>query len=358
MSIVQGLSGSSFVQVQRKESNIFGNQRSLAVCSRSIPRNRPIAIAAAKKEDERIFTDIFLDRRTLLASVSIGVAGMLGVTPAQAINTTSTPKPFVTDSEKYLGRPGETLGPAQMVRMRSEFKDVVKTELMSAIPKMSGAYPGLLKLAFMDATTFDIYQRFEPSGGANGSVHLRAELARPENKDLASLVTSLEVVKSSIDSAWVAHATEAGSARAPSPISWADLLAMAACVATIQKWGGSPEGGFPMRQGRVDTADSDPQGRALPFSADFSTAKDYFSKRNISTEEMLPLWMEVTDNLDSVKASADGTALLTMFAANPDVYKKKFMSGFTKLTSLGSSFDAYAYFYDESPFKGKVNKGL
>ena len=40
------------------------------------------------------------------------------------------------------------------MREKSEFNEVVKAELMAAIPGIAGAYPGLLKLAFLDAACY------------------------------------------------------------------------------------------------------------------------------------------------------------------------------------------------------------
>eukprot|EP00976_Prorocentrum_cordatum_P093267 1189299-Prorocentrum_minimum.AAC.5 len=246
---------------------------------------------------------------------------------------------------------------------RSEFRDVAKGELMAAMPGIEGAYPGMLKLAFIDAATFDIWRAEKPngierSGGANGSVRFVDEETRPEVNVYSPLLKALEPVKASIDSKWASLASSKGSSRAPDPISWADLIAMAAVVATIQKWGGSPEvGGFPVRQGRVDATQSDPSGRTLPLNADVSTAARWFAKRGIKQSEMLPLWMEVTDNKASLMADSKAVKMMEEYKADPALYQKNFITGFTKLTSLGSTFDGYAYFYDESPFAAKEKLG-
>lgn len=63
----------------------------------------------------------------------------------------------------------------------------------------------------------------------NGSVVLSSEEAsRPENKDLADLVGRLTVVKAAVDAA--------AEKRGSSPISWADLLVLAARTAVRAEW--------------------------------------------------------------------------------------------------------------------------
>lgn len=306
------------------------------------------------------------DRRAFLRALSVGaisVASTLTVgDEAKALNTYTTPKPFKADYEKYKDRAGSTVNPIQMAEMRAEFRDVAKGELMAAMPAIEGAYPGMLKLAFIDAATFDIWQPekpngIKPSGGANGSVRFLDEGKRSEVAVYEPLLTALEPVKESIDKKWAALAGSKGSARAPDPISWADLITMAAVVATIQKWGGSPDGGFPVRQGRVDAVESDPSGRTLPLGSDLQTAQAWFAKRGIKKNEMIPVWMEVTDNKASLKADLQTVKLMEAYEADPALYQKDFITGFTKLTSLGSTFDAYAYFYDQSPFAGKEKLG-
>lgn len=298
-----------------------------------------------------------VDRRAFLRAVSMGaisVASSLAMSEgANALNTYTEPKPFKTDFEKYNGRVGGTVAPMQMARMRSEFRDVAKGELMAVVPGIAGAYPGLLKLAFLDAATFDIWRHVypnnvEPSGGSNGS--LRFEKESPEMAPFNGLLTALEPVKASIDAKWASVAASKGSPRAPDPISWADLIAMAAVVATIQKWGGSPEGGFPVRQGRVDATESDPSGRTLPFDADLVTARKWFAKRGMKENEMIPIWMEVTENKASMQADENVAKRMAAYQSDAALFQKDFMAGFTRLTSMGSSYDGYAYFYDESPF--------
>lgn len=167
---------------------------------------------------------------------------------------------------------------------------------------------------------------------------------------MAGLITALEPVKVRIDAAWTAKAQEMSSERMPDPISWADLIAMAAVVAQIQKWGGSPEGGWPVRQGRSDVLEADPSGRSLSMNADVDTALAWFNKRGIHINAALPIWMEITDNLDSVKANPACAKLMAAYEADPAMFQKGFMMGFTQLSSLGTYYDAFAYFYDENPY--------
>jgi len=336
----------------------FAPKVTLARASRSkaVSSSRSLATHVVAKADSSSSPEEF-DRRAFLHAVSIGaisVASSLAMSEdANALNTYTQPKPFKSDYEKYKDRPGGTVAPMQMARMRSEFRDVAKGDLMAAVPGIQGAYPGLLKLAFMDAGTFNIWKHVkpngvEPSGGSNGS--LLFEIDRPEMAPYKDLLKALEPVKVSVDAKWASLAKSKGSPRAPDPISWADLITMAAVVATIQKWGASPEGGFPVRQGRMDAKSSDPSNRTLPFTADLVTAQKWFSKRGLKENEMLPLWMELTENTASLRADSKTAARMAVYEADTALFQKDFMHGFTKLTSLGSTFDAYMYFYDESPF--------
>lgn len=309
-------------------------------------RKRVVEMRAQEKPAE--------DRRAVLRGMVAGavVTGvqLFGNESAFAIQTRTTPRPFTLDYERWRDRAGSYLGPEQMARIRMEFKDTVKEILMKEVPKMDGAYPGLLQLAFLDAAPHSLWEVNELTGGANGSVRFSDELSRSDNKALAPLVSALEPVKAQIDAAWTAKAVAMGSERMPDPISYADLIAMAACVATIQKWGGSPVGGFPMRQGRTDVDAADPAGRSLALDADIATAKAWFNKRGIKFNVMVPLWMEVTTNPASAKADEAVAELMEKYEADPALYKKAFMTGFTQVTSLGTYYDGFAYFYDENPF--------
>ena len=74
----------------------------------------------------------------------------------------------------------------------------VKAILMEEVPKMKGAYPGLLQLAFLDAAPHSLWEPNVDTGGANGSVRFSEELSRPDNEALASLMAGLEPVKAKV----------------------------------------------------------------------------------------------------------------------------------------------------------------
>lgn len=317
---------------------------------------------AARSQGEssvREVSEVTCDRRGAMrasAAWLMGLSALCFDEKAEALQTTSSPRDFLTDYEKYKDSPGSTIGPSQMGRMRGEFRDLCRSKLMAAVPKMPGAYPGLLKLAFLDATGMDMWQNtrsfIAPTGGANGSVIFEKE--RAELQGMGPLIDALATVKSDIDGEWAKHAKDQGSPRAPIPISWADLITMAAVVATIQHWDEEVQTPFPVRQGRVDAVEADPKGRTLAFDAEISEVKAWFVKRNIKLNHMVPLWMELADSKDGLMADADCSELMATYEANPAQYKADFIFGFTQLTSLGSEYDAYAYFYDESPIKGKI----
>jgi hypothetical protein len=292
-------------------------------------------------------------RRSILRALAGAAVLSTGVEQASAIQTFTTPKPFVADYEKYKDRSGSMLGPRQMMREKSEFNEVVKAELMAAIPGIAGAYPGLLKLAFLDAACYDLTDYPNATGGVNGSIVFSEELARPENAMAKAMVEALQPVKTKIDAAWAAKAQVMGAERPVDAISWADLIAMAGVAATILQWGGSPPGGFAVRQGREDTAVPDPVDRHLSLNADAASAKAWFKKRGIKLAAAVPVWMAVTENAESAMADEEIARLVAKYDADTTEYQKQFMTGFTQVTSLGSYFDGFAYFYDESPFSSR-----
>ena len=59
---------------------------------------------------------------------------------------------------------------------------------------------------------------------------------------------------------------------------------------------------------------------------------------------------QVTTNPASAKADTAVAELMAKYEADPALYKKAFMTGFTQVTSLGTYYDGFAYFYDENPF--------
>ena len=82
------------------------------------------------------------------------------------------------------------------------------------------------RLVFNDAATYNIATN---TGGLNGSIILsKEEASRPENADLSDYVAKLAQAKKVID--------EGGEKITQGPISWSDLMVLAARVAVRKQW--------------------------------------------------------------------------------------------------------------------------
>ncbi|KAH6761401.1 ascorbate peroxidase 6 [Perilla frutescens var. hirtella] len=126
--------------------------------------------------------------------------------------------------------------------------------------------PGLLRLVFHDAGTFD---EGDKTGGMNGSIVY--ELDRPENTGLQKPVKILEKVKGQVDSV--------------RPVSWADLIAVAGAEA-VSICGGPK---IPVQLGRIDATVPDPVGKLPEESLDANAMKQSFRKKGFSAQELVAL---------------------------------------------------------------------
>ncbi|OVA06513.1 heme peroxidase [Macleaya cordata] len=129
-----------------------------------------------------------------------------------------------------------------------------------------GKAPGVLRLVFHDAGTFDLNEK---SGGMNGSIVY--ELDRPENAGLKKSLKILEKVKSELDG------TE--------PVSWADMIAVVGAEA-VSICGGPL---IPVQLGRLDSMVPDPEGKLPQESLDASGLKQCFLRKGFSTQELVAL---------------------------------------------------------------------
>ncbi|WOL09229.1 hypothetical protein Cni_G17982 [Canna indica] len=140
----------------------------------------------------------------------------------------------------------------------------IKNGVKSILTK--GKAPGLLRLAFHDAGTFDVDDN---SGGMNGSiVH---ELDRPENAGLNKSVKVLAKAKMEIEKT--------------QQVSWADLIAVAGSEA-VSLCGGPV---IPVQLGRLDVRTPDPEGRLPQETLDASGLKNCFLKKGFSSQELVAL---------------------------------------------------------------------
>ncbi|XP_072980516.1 putative L-ascorbate peroxidase 6 isoform X2 [Typha angustifolia] len=143
-------------------------------------------------------------------------------------------------------------------------ESVIRNGVKNVISKAKAA--GILRLAFHDAGTFDMEDN---SGGMNGSIVY--ELDRPENSGLSKSVKVLEKAKREIDNV--------------QQVSWADLIAVAGAEA-VSLCGGPT---IPIRLGRHDARNADPEGKLPQESLDASGLKRCFQKKGFSAQELVVL---------------------------------------------------------------------
>ncbi|KAH9533869.1 hypothetical protein CY35_18G075100 [Sphagnum magellanicum] len=142
--------------------------------------------------------------------------------------------------------------------------ELIQTELRKVISK--GKAPGVLRLAFHDAGTFNITKL---SGGMNGSIIY--ELERPENAGLKRSIKVLQKVKAELDPVI--------------SVSWADLIAVAGAEAVAECDG--PR--IPVRLGRHDSVGPDPEGEMPEETLSASALKQSFHGKGFTTQELVVL---------------------------------------------------------------------
>ncbi|XP_038885450.1 putative L-ascorbate peroxidase 6 isoform X1 [Benincasa hispida] len=158
--------------------------------------------------------------------------------------------------EGFKAEAAERLDKREVERIREEVRKVVT----------KGRAPGLLRLVFHDAGTFEMN---DTSGGMNGSIiH---ELDRPENRGLKKSVKILEEAKSTLDLI--------------RPVSWADVIAVAGAEAVSVCGGPS----ISVELGRLDSEKPDPEGKLPEESLDAVGLKQIFSRKGFATRELVAL---------------------------------------------------------------------
>eukprot|EP00246_Nothoceros_aenigmaticus_P004277 TRINITY_DN15764_c0_g1_i1.p1 TRINITY_DN15764_c0_g1~~TRINITY_DN15764_c0_g1_i1.p1 ORF type:complete len:329 (-),score=65.92 TRINITY_DN15764_c0_g1_i1:216-1202(-) len=142
--------------------------------------------------------------------------------------------------------------------------EVIRTEIKTVLKPF--AAPSLLRLVFHDAGTFNIESN---TGGMNGSI--LQELERRENYGLKKPVQILERAKENIDQI--------------SPVSWADLIAVAGAEA-VAICGGPV---IPVKLGRLDSLDPDPEGELPGETLPADELKQLFQKKGFLVRELVAL---------------------------------------------------------------------
>ncbi|XP_058074428.1 putative L-ascorbate peroxidase 6 isoform X2 [Magnolia sinica] len=140
----------------------------------------------------------------------------------------------------------------------------IQSEIRKVLSKAKA--PGVLRLVFHDAGTFDMDENL---GGMNGSIVY--ELDRPENAGLSKSVKILEKAKGEVDKI--------------QPVSWADMIAVAGAEA-VSVCGGPI---IPIQLGRLDSMVPDPKDKLPLESLDASGLKKSFLKKGFRTQELVAL---------------------------------------------------------------------
>ncbi|XP_071721755.1 putative L-ascorbate peroxidase 6 [Rutidosis leptorrhynchoides] len=199
---------------------------------------KPIAasLSTSSIDDSNKDQALVLDRRRLVLSLS--------ASPLLLLLNNSAANAAEIDESDYLG--------------------IMKEEIRKVVTKNKA--PGILRLAFHDAGTFEMN---ENSGGMNGSIVY--ELDRPENAGLKKPVKILEKAKSQVD--------------ALKPVSWADMIAVGGAEA-VSVCGG-PQ--IPVQLGRLDLMKPDAEGKLPEETLDASGLKKSFQRKGFSTQELVAL---------------------------------------------------------------------
>lgn len=141
---------------------------------------------------------------------------------------------------------------------------VIKDEIKKVLTK--GRAAGVLRLVFHDAGTFEVNDN---SGGMNGSI--RFELERAENIGLKGPLKIVEKAKTEMD--------------AIQPVSWADMIAVAGAEA-VSICGGPT---IPIVLGRLDSTESDPEGKLPEETQNASALKQGFQRKGLSAQDLVAL---------------------------------------------------------------------
>nr|QGP73784.1 L-ascorbate peroxidase-like [Sedum alfredii] len=154
--------------------------------------------------------------------------------------------------------------PADAAQLDGIDYSIMKREIGKVLSK--GKAAGMLRLVFHDAGTYDTQ---DSSGGMNGSIIL--ELDRPENTGLNKSVKIVKKAKSEVDTVI--------------PVSWADMIAVAGAEA-VSLCGGPT---IPIRLGRMDSMEADPEGKLPEETLDASSLKQCFQQKGFSVQELVAL---------------------------------------------------------------------
>lgn len=269
--------------------------------------------------------------------------------------------------------PAESLSVANKRALKADMQARAERELAKVLTGADA--PQCMGLVFNDAGTYDIATG---TGGMDGSIVLDEELNRPENKALKPMVQKLAGAKKAID--------EKSIAAEQGPISWADLLVLAAKLTTQMSWRSikdaeskDPAGAeiistvygtnWSVQLGRTDSGVPAPAGRLPQPDASATEVQSYLSSLgNKNPGESGPFtpkppFWERYGFLVWTASQPDPAKAEEKLATIPEyaVWKKEydrsrrtvtrndyeidFVNKFTQLTDLGAKYDDLAYLH-------------
>lgn len=262
---------------------------------------------------------------------------------------------------------GTRLISSERVELREELVRLVSLKVKENV-HVERRHPQLLRMAVMDAATYRLGAPERvggATGGSNGSIMLDGdEKNEMSEAGMGETVVQLERAKAEVDRAWKDLAREKGALQVPDDISWADMLALSAQFAVVDAWerrGGTDENPgegvrmFSRRQGRNDTGVPDPERRLPPWvlhpmPAYASDARTWFRETGFTDAQAAAMLLELCGGVDEGTEMLQGDAALAKasrnFQKDQSAYRKAFQEAFIRMTSLGSSFEPYAYLYD------------
>lgn len=235
--------------------------------------------------------------------------------------------------------PAELASPAGLARL-------ARRALRGVVTRRKA--PQFLRLAYHDAMTLD---PAAARGGADGSIRLPEELARPENRGLADAAGTLAPIKLLFPE-----------------LSYADLVALAGAMAVAQCNG--PD--IPVVLGRKDSDTPGPEGRLPRRDMSIVELKACFASMGLSTRDLVALsgahtlgrvdGVPFTDNPftftnsyyktlmkrqaagkahllatdQALLACPECQALVEQYAMDQDLFFRDFAAGYRRMTIIGT----------------------
>lgn len=297
-----------------------------------------------------------------------GMGAILWWTGTERAMAKPTGGPYYADGSRVgvgtVGREqGRTIPSIERIAMRKEMVKLVQEKVVEHVGP-EARHPQLLRLAVADAATYQFGAKKNiggPAGGANGSVVLSSEERQVLVREgLGEVIQQLEKAKEDVDREWKNRAEQRMAIQAPLDLSWADMIALAAQAGVMEAWNDPKEqdksnAPFTSRQGRKDAQEPEPYQRMpnwvlSPKPDNATAARAWFRKNGFNDAQAGAVIAELcgglADGMNTLQGDPKLAKMALAFQKDQAAYRQAFQEGFVRLTSLGSSFEPYAYLYD------------